>query len=165
MNNKADNKGAFLQPLLQWKIIKCYLEWVSEWEREGVCVCSLSYPACYVHAPYCHLWPAGSRVFIPYYFINGTIFGKRKLLKTKCMFWFSPQLLSETVFILRTERDMIINVYWSVCKVPDVLVRVKWNLNFATIFFKILNIKLHEDLSNGSRVVPCGRTDGRTWRS
>jgi len=22
-----------------------------------VCVCSLSYPACNMHAPYCHLWP------------------------------------------------------------------------------------------------------------
>jgi len=26
--------------------------------RACVCVCSLSYPACNAHAPFCHLWPA-----------------------------------------------------------------------------------------------------------
>jgi len=34
------------------------------------------------------------------------------ILNTKCVFWFSLQLLSETILILRrTERDVIINVY------------------------------------------------------
>jgi len=27
----------------------CYIFWI--------CVCRLRYPACNVHAPYCHLWP------------------------------------------------------------------------------------------------------------
>jgi len=31
-----------------------------------------------------------------------------------------------------------------------------------TIFEKYSNIKFHENLSTGSRVVPCGQTDGRT---
>jgi len=40
------------------------------------------------------------------------------LLNTNCVFWFSLQLLSVTFLILRrTERDVIINVYWSSCKV------------------------------------------------
>jgi len=30
------------------------------------------------------------------------------------------------------------------------------------ILFGKLNIKFHDDLSSGSRVVPCGRTDGQT---
>jgi len=30
------------------------------------------------------------------------------------------------------------------------------------IFEKYSNIKYHENLTNESRVVPCGRTDGRT---
>jgi hypothetical protein len=30
------------------------------------------------------------------------------------------------------------------------------------IFGKYLNIKFHENLSSGSRVVPCGRMDGQT---
>jgi len=70
-----------------------------------VCVCSLRYPARNAHAPYCHLWPAPLYHIFPHYLINDTIFEK-KLLNTKCVFWFSVQLLSETFFILRrNERD------------------------------------------------------------
>jgi len=51
-------------------------------------------------------------------------FSKKKLLTTKCVFWFSLQLLSETFLILRrTERDMIQNVYRASCKVPVIVVR------------------------------------------
>jgi hypothetical protein len=47
-------------------------------------------------------------------------------LNIKCDFSFSPQLLSETFFILtRTERDIIQNVYWSSRKVLIILVRVR----------------------------------------
>ena len=82
-----------------------------------VCVCSLRYPTCNAHAPYCHLWPAPLYNIFPHYLINCTIFGKEKLLNTKCVFWFSLQLLCETFLILRrTERDMIKNVYWSYLK-------------------------------------------------
>ena len=53
------------------------------------------------------------RIF-PHHLINGTI----KKNTQKCVFWFSLQLLSEKILILRrTERDMIKNVYWSLCKV------------------------------------------------
>ena len=41
-----------------------------------VCVCSLSYPACNAHAPYCHLWPAPLYSTFPHYLIKGTIFEK-----------------------------------------------------------------------------------------
>ena len=55
----------------------------------------------------------GSTIFFPYYLINGTIF-ENPLLKIKCVFCFSLQLLSETFLILRrNERDIIRNVYWS----------------------------------------------------
>jgi hypothetical protein len=33
------------------------------------------------------------------------------------------------------------------------------------IFEKLSNIKFHENPSSGSRVLPCGRTVGQTWRS
>ena len=43
------------------------------------CVCG-AYPACNAHAPYFHLWPAPLYNIFPYYLINGTIFGKKKML-------------------------------------------------------------------------------------
>jgi len=89
-----------------------------------VCVCILSYPTYKAHAPYYHVWPAPLCNIFPHYLINGSIFGK-KLLNTKCVFWFSVQRLSETFLILRrTERDMIKNVYRSASKVPVIVVRL-----------------------------------------
>jgi hypothetical protein len=95
---------------------------------------------------------------------NGTISEKKKLLNTKCVFWFSLKISSETVFILRTtERDMIINVYWSCLKLPVILVRFYWNLTFVDIFFeKYSNIKFRENPSSGSLLAPRRHTDGRT---
>jgi hypothetical protein len=37
-------------------------------------------------------------------------------------FGFSLQTLSDTVLVVRSERDMIIFVYWSSCKVRVILV-------------------------------------------
>jgi len=50
--------------------------------------------------------------FFPHYLIKGTtFFFLKKLYNTKCVFWFSIQLLSETLFTpRRNERDKIKNV-------------------------------------------------------
>jgi len=58
---------------------------------------------------------------------KGTIFGGGEeggnILNTKCVFSTSVQLFSETFFILiRTDRDMIRNVYWTSCNIPVILV-------------------------------------------
>ena len=50
--------------MLQWKSRWYYIFWV--------CLCSLSYPARYAHAPYCNLWLVN---IFPNYLTKGTIFG------------------------------------------------------------------------------------------
>jgi hypothetical protein len=142
-----------VQPVLQWKSNEYCIFWV----------CSLRYPACNAHAPYCHLWPAQLYNIFPHYLINVTIL-KKMSLNTNCVFWFSLQLLSETFLILRrTERDVIKNVYRSACKVPVIVVRFELKLTFLDRYFeKCSNTKFHENPSSGSQVVPRGQTDGGT---
>ena len=68
-------------------------------------------------------------------------FRKETCLNTKCVFWFSLLFRSEKVFILRrNERHMIKNVRGSSCKVPVILVRCEWNLDFLNGFSKIIQI-------------------------
>jgi len=51
-------------------------------------------------------------------------------------------------------------------EVPRHSYRVLMKLEFSRqIFEKCSNIKFHENPSSGSRAVPCGCADRRTWRS
>ena len=90
-----------------------------------VCVCSVVYPACNAHAPYCHLWPVLLYNIFLTYLINNTIFKKKKKdVEHKIYFNFLYNFCLKTFPILRiNERDIIKNVYWSSCKVPGILVR------------------------------------------
>ena len=84
----------------------CTGKTVSSIYSECVCVCSLNYPACSAHAPYCNLWPARLYSISPHYVINSMIFRKNFWIWN--VFWFSRQLSSKTFLILRRfERDMI----------------------------------------------------------
>jgi hypothetical protein len=75
--HKDNNKGnvrvtkqwvTFVQPLLQWKTSKYYILWVR--------VCSLRYPACNAHKPYCNQWPVRIYVIFSHYLTKETSFGK-----------------------------------------------------------------------------------------
>jgi hypothetical protein len=94
----------------------------------GVCMvvrsCSLAYPACNAYAPYCDVICgfSGSTIFFDI-ISQKARFSERNLLNIKCAFLFSLQLLSVTSLILRRiERDIVINVKTSSCKVPVILV-------------------------------------------
>ena len=111
------------ESLLLWKSNKraCACIWVPE--RVGVFIyvraCSLAYPTCSALAPYCIVMYSLSGCTKCSDIIHGTIFGKKKLLNVKCMFWFSLQNLFETFLILRRiQRYNVINVKTSSCKVP-----------------------------------------------
>jgi len=85
---------------------------------------------------------------------------RERLLNVKYLFRFFLKILSETFLILRTERDIVMNVHWSSCKVPVILVRILSNLYFfQQIFEKSSNTKLYGSTYNETRVVPCGQTD------
>jgi len=104
-----------------------------------MCVCSLNYPACNAHAPYCHLWPVWLYQTFSHYLIDRGIFWGAGIIK--CVFWFTLQILSEMFIILRrNERDFIINVHRSSRGVPDILVRLQRNLNFLNRVLKISQI-------------------------
>jgi hypothetical protein len=102
-----------------------------------------------------------STIFFHIFLINGTIY-ETKLLNTKCVFWFSLQLLSETFLILRrTERDIIKKIY--------IGLHVKYRLflsDFNEIWILATNFRKNSQISNFIKIRPVGsdlfHTDGQT---
>jgi len=97
------------------------------------------YPPCWIDI--CGL--SGLTVFF-HIIVQMAQFSDKKLLNTKCVFWFSLQILSETFPILRgTERDLTINVHR--LYVQDLLFLSDLNDTWYSwqIFEKHSNIKFH----------------------
>jgi hypothetical protein len=80
-------------------------------------------------------------------------FRGKKVIEQNIVFWFLLQLLSKTFLILRRiQQDITINIHRTSRKVPVIVVRLLWNLNFLGRFFeKSPNINYHENPSSGSR--------------
>jgi hypothetical protein len=64
------------------------------------------------------MWPVRLYHIFPYYLINGTIFGKKRVIGHKMRVLIFSTILSETFVILRIiQRDIITTEHWSACKV------------------------------------------------
>jgi hypothetical protein len=84
---------------------------------------------------------------------------RKRVIVHKNVFWFSLQLLSETFLILRRyDHKPILVFVWSTRYSCWILME----LNFWWIFEKYTYTKFHVNPSSGSRIVPCGQTDGWT---
>ena len=78
-----------------------------------------------------------STIFFSHYLTHDTIFENEVTEHKPCVLIFCTNL-SETFFILRrTERDMITNVYRSLCKVPFILIKPEF---FRQIFEKKIQL-------------------------
>jgi len=111
--------------------------WCNKYYISWMCVCSLRYPVCNAHAPYCNLWPVRLYKMFPNYLINGKIFEK-KFLKLKCVFWFCLQILKHFSFLEK------LNEIWSEMDIglqaKCSLLLSDFNENSSTYFRKILLI-------------------------
>jgi len=138
-------------PLLQWKSNDCYIT--------CVCISSLRYPACNVHAPYCHLWPAPLNRTFPHYFINGTIFEKvieHKMCDSSFYTTFVRSIFHCKKNLTKYDRNCILVLMQSPLYSCPILMELEFSQQSIG---KYLNLKFDENSSHGSRVVPCGRTD------
>jgi hypothetical protein len=116
-----------MKPLLQWKS--------NEYYTIQVCVIVVLDIQHAMSMGLFVMCPALLYEHFPHFQINGTYYGK-KSLNIKCVFWFSLHFLSEIFLIQRrTERD-IINIYWSSCKIPVILVGFEWQFSYLDRFSK-----------------------------
>jgi hypothetical protein len=63
----------------------------------------------------------GSTIFFPHYLKNGKIFRKKKGIEHNMCFDFLYEFCLKHFSFYETERDVLINVYWSSCQVPVIL--------------------------------------------
>jgi hypothetical protein len=98
-------------------------------------------------------------------------FLKKKSQNTKCVFWWYLKPFSETFLILRrTQRDMIINVYRSLCNVPTILIRLlsrfnikrsiknqhmHWIIPFIYSMYRLLHVSAVVCHHQGASMDPC----------
>ena len=126
-------------------------------------VCSVRYPACNAHVPYCYLWPVLLYNIFPHYLINGTILGIM-FWNTKCVLIFPTILYEKFLILTRIKPQIITNFHSCSGKVPVIIGQILVKLEFSGQIFEKSTEK--SNLMNirpiGRPAVQCGRTDGRT---
>jgi hypothetical protein len=129
-------------------------------------VCSLRSPACNAHEPHCHLWPVCLYNSFPQYLTKGTIFEKKKkkkLMKIKSVLIFSTTFVRNISHYKKKWARYDYKCTKVFRQSSRYSCQILMTFEFPQqIFGKCSNIKFHENPSRGSRVVPCGRTEGRT---
>jgi hypothetical protein len=122
-----------------------------------VCVCSLRYPACNAHAPYCIFIRGHSDCTVFFHKWNDF---RVSLIEHKACFDFLYDLSGTFHALKIIQRDIIANVPTASCKVPLFLTCFKEAWIFSTDFRETLKFHIfHENSICGSRVVPCRRRD------
>jgi len=127
------------------------------------CVCSLWYPECNGHVPFCHLLPAWLCIVFLHYLINGTIF-VHKVIEHKMR-----DLIFSTTSVRKISHSKKKWVrYYQKCILVSLssihysgLILMKLVL-LRYIFEKYSNTKFHKNPFSGSRVVSRGQTGGQT---
>ena len=144
-----------MHSLLQWKNNTYCVFWV--------CVCSVRYPACNAHVPqYIGFRGLSDSITIfPTLSNKYHEFRKKKLLKIKCVFWFSLKLLSEIFFILRRIERNITNYVGYVFKSIS-------RYSYGILRKRKLTQQIFKKLSNFTEIHPVGgelfHAVGRTER-
>jgi hypothetical protein len=128
-----------------------------------VCVCSLRYPACNAHAPYCHLWPTDSKILFHIISQTALFWKERCWTQNVCFDFLRKFVLKNSLFweeLSEMWSEMCVGLHVQ-CS-AHILLDFNETYIFRHVFENYSNIKYHENLSSGSRVVPCGQTDRQT---
>jgi hypothetical protein len=127
---------------------KCYIFWV--------CVCSLRYPACNAHAPYCHLWPARLYNIFPHYFIKMARFKKKVLEHKVCVLTSSATSVWNISHSWKNSAKYCHKCTCIFTQITCYSCQICVKLQFLQqIFEKYSNVRFHENSCSGSWIVPC----------
>ena len=123
-------------------------------------VCSLSHPAS--NAPYCHLWPVRVLLYFPNHLISGTTFENGYWTWNVCFDFICNFCLKSLRGTYGGTNINCVGLQQSIFYFCHILKKFLFS---GLMVGKYSNIIFHGKPSAGSRVVPCVRMDGQTWRS